>query len=87
LYVQIAEPDDTWNAHLTIDGRTVELRKAYTAVYAARRTFVGFYADLSLLSPDREHRVELDLPALRAGQFQGIFIENVETEYTTTIAR
>ncbi len=68
-----------------IDGRTVELRKAYTAVRAARRTFVGFYADLSLLSPDREHAIELDLPALRPGQLQGVFFENIEPTYTDAI--
>ena len=85
LFVQIAEPDDRWEARLTIDGRTVDLRKAYTAVRVARRTFVGFYADLSLLSPDREYSFELELPALRPGQFQGLFFENVETEYTERI--
>jgi hypothetical protein len=87
LFVQIAEPDDRWDARLEIDGRPIELRKAYTAIRAARRTFVGFYADVSLLSPDREYRVELLLPPLRAGQFQGLFVENVETEYTDVIAR
>ncbi|MDQ6887998.1 MAG: hypothetical protein M3068_11985 [Gemmatimonadota bacterium] len=87
LFVQIAEPDDRWDARLEIDGRPIELRKAYTAIRAARRTFVGFYADVSLLSPDREYRVELVLPSLRAGQFQGLFVENVETEYTDVIAR
>ena len=61
------------------------MRKAYTAVRVARRTFVGFYADLSLLSPDREYSFELELPALRPGQFQGLFFENVETEYTERI--
>jgi hypothetical protein len=85
LFVQIAEPDDRWEARLRIGGRTVELRKAYTAVRAARRTFVGFYADLSLLSPDREYWIELDLPALRPGQLQGVFFENVEPEYTDRI--
>jgi hypothetical protein len=85
LFVQIAEPDDRWEARLRIDGRTVELKKAYTAVRAARRTFVGFYADLSLLSPDREHAIELDLPPLRPGQLQGVFFENLEPEYTDRI--
>jgi hypothetical protein len=85
LFVQIAEPDDRWEARLKIDGRTVELRKAYTAVRVARRTFVGFYADVSLLSPDREYSFELELPPLRPGQLQGIFFENVETEYTSAL--
>lgn len=87
LYVQIAEPDAAWEASLTIDGRLVELKKAYTAVRAVPRTFVGFYADLSLLEADREHTFELALPPLRPGQLQGLFFENVETEYTSAIAR
>ncbi len=82
LFVQIAEPDPSWEARLTIDGRVVELRKAYSAVRTAPRTFVGFYADLSLLSADREHTLELELPRLRPGQLQGVFFENVETEFT-----
>ena len=85
LFVQIAEPSDKWEARLTIDGRTVELKKAYTAVRVASRTFVGFYADLSLLTADTEHRFELQLPTLKPGQLQGVFFENVETEYTGTI--
>jgi hypothetical protein len=87
LFVQIAEPDPSWEARLTIDGRTVELRKAYSAVRPAPRTFVGFYADLSLVAGDCEHTLELDLPRLRPGQFQGVFFENVETEYTDVIRK
>ncbi len=85
LYVQIAEPDDRWEASLAIDGRVVELKKAYTAVRVYRRTFVGFYADVSLLDAGREHTFELTLPALRPGQFQGVFFDNVETEHTDSI--
>jgi hypothetical protein len=87
LFVQIAEPDPSWEAHLTIDGRTVELRKAYSAVRTAPRTFVGFYADLSLVAADREHTLELELPRLRPGQLQGVFFENVETEHTDRIKK
>jgi hypothetical protein len=87
LFVQIAEPDPSWEATLTIDGRVVELRKAYSAVRAAPRTLVGFYADLSLIAADREYTLELDLPRLRPGQLQGVFFENVETEYTDRIIK
>jgi hypothetical protein len=86
LFVQIAEPDARWDARLTIDGRTFELKKAYTAVRAAPRTFVGFYADVSMLDADRAYDFELELPALKPGQFRGVFFENVETEYTDRIA-
>jgi hypothetical protein len=46
-------------------------------------TFTGFYVDVTGLQPDRRYRLEATLPAsLKPGQFQGIFFENVETEYT-----
>lgn len=85
LYLQIAEPDDRWEPRLRIDGRLIELRKAYSAIWAARRTFVGFYADVSLLSPDREYQIELELPKLDPGRYQGLFFQNVESEYTDAI--
>jgi hypothetical protein len=87
LYLQFAEPDDRWEARLTIDGRSVALTKAYSAVRAVPRTFVGFYADVSLLEPDRPHAFELDLPAgLQPGQFRGLFLESVTTEYTGVVS-
>jgi hypothetical protein len=87
LFVQFAEPDDQWTATLKIDGQPVELKKAYASVRVNRRNFVGFYADLSSLAPDVEHRYELETPAgLKPGQFQGLFFENVETEYTKPAA-
>ncbi len=85
LYAPFSEPDDTWDARLSIDGKPVELRKAYTAVRVVRSTFVGFYADVSLLEPDRPYRFELELPTLKPGQFRGLYFENVETEYGTAI--
>ncbi|HET7620052.1 MAG TPA: hypothetical protein VFK20_16210, partial [Vicinamibacterales bacterium] len=87
MFVQFAEPDAKWNAALTIDGRAVPLKKAYTAVRAVPRTFVGFYADLSSLTPDRPHRFELTLPTVAPGSFQGVYFENVVTEYTSRLAR
>jgi hypothetical protein len=86
LYAAFSEPDDRWNAQLSIDGKPVELHKAYTAVRAVRSTFVGFYADISSLQPDRAYRVELALPVLKPGQFLGLYFENVETEYGSKIA-
>jgi hypothetical protein len=83
LFVQLAEPDDRWEAALKIDGKAVELQKAYASVRANRRNFTGFYADVSAIAPDKEHKLELVLPTgLKPGQYQGIFFENVETEYT-----
>ncbi len=87
LFVQIAEPDDRWQARMTIDGREVALQKAYSSVRRVPRDFTGFYADVSLLAAGVPHTVALNLPRLRPGQFQGLFFENVEPQYTDVIVR
>jgi hypothetical protein len=85
LYAQLVEPDEHWNASLKIDGVQVDLVKAFASVRSGvKQNFVGFYADVSAISPDQDHKIELQLPTgLKPGQFQGIFIENVESEYTS----
>jgi hypothetical protein len=87
LFVQIAEPDDAMDVRLRIDGQAVELKKAYSAVRTHPPSFVGFYADVSSLQPDKQYRVELSLPPLKPGRFQGLFFDNIETEYTEQIAQ
>ena len=81
LFAQIAEPDEKMEVSLKIDGQPVAVTKAYSSIRPDARSFVGFYADVSSLAPDQNYSVELTLPQLRAGQFQGLFFENVETEY------
>ncbi len=85
LFVQIAEPKEDMDAALVIDGDSIPLTKAYSSIRRNARSFVGFYADISAIVPDREHKIELRLPRLEPGQFQGVFFENVETEYTQQI--
>jgi hypothetical protein len=87
LFVQLAEPDDAMDVALTIDGKPVKLTRAYNSIYghSPKRTFLGFYADVSTLAPDVEHRVTLRLPQLPAGRFQGLFFENVEPDRTAVI--
>lgn len=89
LFVQIAEPDEALEVSLTIDGKPVEVIRAYNSIYghAPKRTFLGFYADVSSLAPDVEHRIELRVPMLPPGRFQGLFFENVEPELTTVVRR
>ena len=82
LFIQIAEVREEMEIDLTIDANPLNLIKAYTSVRVHPRCFVGFYADVSHLQPDRKYRVELRLPQMRPGQYQGMFFENVETEYT-----
>jgi hypothetical protein len=87
LFVQIADPKDTMAVGLTLDGNEVPLQKAYTSIYgqAPEQTFVGWYADVSALAADVRHTAALALPALAAGQFQGLYFDNVETEFTASI--
>jgi hypothetical protein len=93
LYVQIAEPTWKMEASMKLDGIPLEVRKAYSSRTPGRlqmgkghNTFTGFYADVSHLKPGMEYALEVTLPAgLKPGQFQGVFFENVETEYTDEI--
>ena len=87
LFVQIAEPDETMEVTMSLNGQPLEVKKAYNSIYghSPQRTFLGFYADISDLKPDTEYSLEIDLPSLAPGQFQGLFFENIETEYTAQI--
>ena len=72
---------------MSVDGKPVALIRGCNGIYghSARRTFLGFYADMSTLAPDVTHRVELTIPPMPAGRFQGLFFENVEPEMTGAI--
>jgi len=78
LFVQIAEPDEGWVVSMKIDGRPVEVRKAYSSIRRVPRDFVGFWADISAVPPDQPHTLELQVPGMKQGQLQGIFLENVD---------
>ena len=87
LHIPIFEGTDDMDVGLMINGQPVEVLKAYNSVYphAPSRTFIGHYADLSKVRPDTFIDIEVSLPALRPGQFEGAFFENVEPEYTQRI--
>jgi hypothetical protein len=90
LFIQLADPQDVWDVGLRIDGRPVEVKKAYSDVFplGRERTFTGFYADVSGLNDNAPHQLEVTLPdGLKPGQFQGLFLENVETAYTGELTR
>jgi hypothetical protein len=86
LFVQFAEPHDRMEVKMALDGSSLELKRAYSSVREHPASFVGFYADLSKLKPDATHTIRLTLPKLDRGRFQGIFFDNVETEYTDRLA-
>jgi hypothetical protein len=86
LFIQFAEPDDTMTVKMTLDESPLELKRAYSSVREHAASFVGFYADLSNIKPNTTHTIHLVLPKLEPGRFQGVFFENVETEYTGQLA-
>ena len=86
LFVQIAEGKDTEEPTIKMDGHPLHLKNAYSSVRRHSPSFVGFYADVSDIEPDVEHTMEVELPNLRLGQFQGVFFDNVEPEYTEKLA-
>jgi hypothetical protein len=84
LFLQIAEVKEDMEIQLKIDGEQVALSKAYSSVRAHPACFVGFYVDLSKLST-KQHTYEIQLPDLEKGQYQGLFFENIVTEYTSKL--
>ena len=89
LFISVAEPDDEKmkGVALKVDGKAFEVRPAYTAIVRSnpRNTFVGWYADISSLTPDAPHSFEVELPELVPGQFLGLFLDTVEAEYTGSV--
>jgi hypothetical protein len=88
LYAHVAEPDDAKDLGMTIDGKPAEVRKAYNNIYGNRKSnFLGWYADISALEAEKEHILEVVVPPMAAGRFQGLFFENIEPEFTQSIAK
>ena len=87
LFVQIAEANDAMQVSATLDGKPLSLTRAYSSTRVHAPSFVGFYADLSKVAPDTQHDFSLHLPQLKPGQFQGVFFDNVESQFTEELAR
>lgn len=85
LFVQMAEPKEDMVVTLKIDGEERELTPAWSSIRRHERCFLGWYCDVSDLEADKEYKISLNLPELAPGQFQGLFVENIETEYTSEI--
>jgi hypothetical protein len=89
LYINIAELNDEKMSDpvLRVDGETVPVKRAYSSILKSnpRNTFTGWYADVSSLKPDAKHQFEVELPKLAPGQFQGLFLDTVEAEYTAEV--
>lgn len=89
LFINVAEPDDTSmkDIALKVDGQPVSVKPAYTSIVRnnPKNTFTGWYADVSALAPDVKHTFSVELPQLRPGQFQGLFFDTVEADYTDQV--
>jgi len=47
---------------------------------------MGLYAEITDLAPGVKHAIKVTLPeGLAPGQFQGLFFEHVEDEFTTEL--
>ena len=90
LFVNIADPSEEMELSASVNGQPLPLKRAYTDIYGygKNQTLVGWYADLSgIIEADQEFKLDLRLPDnLRPGQFQGVFFDNVEAEYTNELA-
>lgn len=87
LFVNIADAKPEMQVTMKIDGEPFELKQAFNGIYkrSGDRTFIGFYADVSALRPDKKYKVRIQLPELAPGQFHGLYFENIESEYTRDI--
>lgn len=85
LFVQMAEPKEEMAVSLRINGEERNLTPAWSSVRRHERCFLGWYADVSDLDPEKEYSLALTLPEIAPGQFQGLFVENIETEYTSDV--
>jgi len=73
---------------IEIDGKQVEVKEGYNGVYPyVSGSFMGIYAELTDLKSDIEHTIKVTLPdGLKSGQFQGLFFDHVQNEYTAELA-
>ena len=89
LCIDVAELSDEHMSDpgLRVDGEVVPVTRAYTAIVKSnpRNTFTGWYADVTSLKPDVKHTFEVELPKLAPGQFQGLFLDTVEADYTSEV--
>jgi hypothetical protein len=69
-----------------LDGQPLTLHPAYSSSRVNAPFFVGFYADLSEVTADVRHTIELRVPQMSPGQLQGIFFDNVTPEFTESLA-
>jgi hypothetical protein len=85
LFVQFAEGTDSISISASLDGQPLPLKAAYSSVRVHQASFVGFYADLSTIAPEQEHKVSLSLQVDARTKLQGVYFDNVEPQFTEEI--
>ena len=81
LFICILHPNDQWNITAQINNNPVNVRKGYnTRDHIDRDRFMGFYIDLTgiITQANMEYHITVNLPQVDPGQFQGLFLENIE---------
>jgi hypothetical protein len=86
LFIQAAEAQDTMSVDAMLDGQPLIFKRAYTSTRVHPGAFVGLYADLSMIAPDKPHKLRLKLSGIDAKKFQGVFFDNVVPELTTQLS-
>ncbi len=87
LFFQFADGQDTIPLSASLDGQPLPLKAAYSSTRVHPPSFVGFYADLSSISPDKQHSLSLKVPAPYLERLQGVFFDNVQPELTERISQ
>lgn len=81
LFICILHPNDQWTITAQINDTSVNVHKGYnTRDHIDRDRFMGFYIDLTNIvkQANVEYSITVNLPQLNPGQFQGLFLENIE---------
>jgi hypothetical protein len=86
FFVQFAEGTDSIPISAFLDDQTMTLKPAYSSVRVHPNSFVGFYADLSSIASDHQHKLSLRIPDQARTKFQGVYFENVEPQFTEEVA-
>ena len=86
LFIQAAEAQDTMSVDAMLDGQPLIFKRAYTSTRVHPAAFVGLYADLSMIAPDKPHKLRLKLSGIDSKKLQGVFFDNVVPELTTQLS-
>lgn len=87
LFVQAADTNDSMKVAGKLDGQPLNFVPAYSSSRVHPPSFVGFYADLSKITPDKRHSIQLQVPEMAPGQLQGVFFDNVMPQLTESLVR